>query len=146
MVGCNWIYWTKLLRLIDWLIGCYMSSFAQPRPSRECLGPRAKGDLSPSSNSANNDTQTKSITVCHKQGIKIELMNCDLENSFLLVYLSGPLITTHGPRGAAPAYPPPLSVGLCPAISMRWWYPLSTRSTRLVGYLKFKLAETTFRE
>jgi hypothetical protein len=90
---------------IDWLIGCYMSSFAQPRPSRECLGPRAKGDLSPSSNSANNDTQTKSIMVCHKQGIKIELMNCDLENSFLLVYLSGPLITTHGPRGAAPAYP-----------------------------------------
>ena len=29
-------------------------------------------------------------------------MNCDLENSFLLVYLSGPLIITHGPRGAAP--------------------------------------------
>jgi len=27
-------------------------------------------------------------------------MNCDLENSFLLVYLSGSLIITHGPRGA----------------------------------------------
>jgi hypothetical protein len=26
-------------------------------------------------------------------------MNCDLENSFLLVYLSEPLIITHGPRG-----------------------------------------------
>jgi hypothetical protein len=26
------------------------------------------------------------------------LINCDLENSFLLVYLSGPLIITHGPR------------------------------------------------
>jgi hypothetical protein len=32
-------------------------------------------------------------------------MNCDLENSFLLVYLSGPLTITHGPRGAAPAAP-----------------------------------------
>ena len=29
-------------------------------------------------------------------------MNCDLENSFLLVYLSGPLIITH----AAPRLPP----------------------------------------
>ena len=29
-----------------------------------------------------------------------ELINCDLENSFLLVYLSGPLIITHGHRGA----------------------------------------------
>jgi len=27
--------------------------------------------------------------------------NCDLEKSFLLVYLFGPLIITHGPRGAA---------------------------------------------
>ena len=35
-------------------------------------------------------------------------MNCDLENSFLLVYLSGPLIITHGPLGAAP-FDPPLS-------------------------------------
>ena len=65
---------------------------------RELLGPRAKGSLPPpSSNSPNNDTQTKSTTVCHKQGItnqynKNELMNCDLENSSLLVYLSGPLI------------------------------------------------------
>jgi hypothetical protein len=33
-------------------------------------------------------------------------MNCDLENSFLLVYLSGPLIITHGSRGSAPADPP----------------------------------------
>jgi hypothetical protein len=32
-------------------------------------------------------------------------MNCDLENSFLLVYFSGPLIITHGHRGAAPADP-----------------------------------------
>jgi len=34
-------------------------------------------------------------------------MNCDLENSFLLVYLSGPLIITHGPRGTALADPLP---------------------------------------
>jgi hypothetical protein len=33
-------------------------------------------------------------------------MYCDLENSFLLIYLSGPLIRTHGPRGAAPADSP----------------------------------------
>jgi hypothetical protein len=39
-------------------------------------------------------------------------MNCDLENTFLLVYLSGPLIITHGPRGATPADPPPISVPL----------------------------------
>jgi hypothetical protein len=37
---------------------------------------------------------------------KNELMNSDLENSFLLVYLSGPLIITHGSRGSAPADPP----------------------------------------
>ena len=30
-------------------------------------------------------------------------MNCDLEKSFLLVYLSGSLIITHGPRGTPPA-------------------------------------------
>jgi len=36
-------------------------------------------------------------------------MNCDLENSFLLVYLSGPLIIIRGPRGAALADPLPLS-------------------------------------
>jgi hypothetical protein len=40
-------------------------------------------------------------------------MKCDLENSFLLVYLSGPLIITHEPWGAALAdTPPPLLVGL----------------------------------
>ena len=63
----------------------------------------------PTSNSPNNDAQTKSTTMCHKQGIstkKNELMNCEFENSFLLVYLSGPLIITRGPRGAAPADPP----------------------------------------
>ena len=38
-------------------------------PPREFLGPKAKGNLPPSSNSPNNDTQTKSTTVCHKQGI-----------------------------------------------------------------------------
>jgi hypothetical protein len=40
-------------------------------------------------------------------------MKYDLENSFLLVYLSGPLIITHGPLGAAPV--DPLSVGLPPS-------------------------------
>ena len=33
-------------------------------------------------------------------------MNCDLENSFLPVYLSGPLIITYGSRGAAQVDPP----------------------------------------
>ena len=73
---------------------------------REFVGPRAKGNLPPpSSNSPNNVIQTKSTTVCHKQGISTTKMNCDLENSFLLVYLSGPLIITHGPRGATLADP-----------------------------------------
>jgi hypothetical protein len=39
------------------------------------LGPRAKGNLAPSSNSPNNDTQTKSTTVCHKKGISTTKMN-----------------------------------------------------------------------
>jgi len=39
-------------------------------------------------------------------------MNCDLENSLLLVYMSGPLIITHGPRDAVPNDHPPRSVGL----------------------------------
>jgi hypothetical protein len=34
-----------------------------PEPPREFLGPRAKGNLAPSSNSPNNDTQTKPITI-----------------------------------------------------------------------------------
>jgi hypothetical protein len=65
---------------------------------QENFGPQGERKFAPpSSNSPNNDTQTKSTTVCHKQGItnqynKNELMNCDLENSSLLVYLSGPLI------------------------------------------------------
>ena len=44
---------------------------------REFLDPRAKGSLPPppSSNSPNNDTQTKSTTVCHKQGISTTKMN-----------------------------------------------------------------------
>jgi hypothetical protein len=38
------------------------------RAVKRILGLRAKGNLAPSSNSPNNDTQTKSTTVCHKQG------------------------------------------------------------------------------
>ena len=34
-------------------------------------------------------------------------MICDLENSFVLACLSGPLIITRGSRGSAPAEPPP---------------------------------------
>jgi hypothetical protein len=34
-----------------------------------------KETCSPSSNSPNNDTQTKSTTVCHKQGISTTKMN-----------------------------------------------------------------------
>jgi hypothetical protein len=33
-------------------------------------------------------------------------MNCDLENSFLLVYFSGPLIITHVPQGTTPSEHP----------------------------------------
>jgi predicted transcriptional regulator len=45
-------------------------------------------------------------------------MKCDLENSFLLVYLSGPLMITHEPWGAALA-DPPLLVGLVQLIDGR---------------------------
>ena len=76
-----------------------------PVISHEVLGPRTKGSLAPSSISSNNDTQTKSSTVYHKQGSNTTKMHCDLENSFLLVYLFGPLIIINGPRGAAPAAP-----------------------------------------
>ena len=51
------------------------SGFLHPGPPREFLGPRTKGNLAPSSNSPNNDTQTKSTTVCHKQGISTTQMN-----------------------------------------------------------------------
>jgi hypothetical protein len=43
--------------------------------TRELLGPRAKGSLDPSSNSPNDDTQAKSTTVYHKQGISTTKMN-----------------------------------------------------------------------
>jgi len=40
-------------------------------PPREFLGPRAKGNLDPSSNSPNNDTQTKSTTcVISKESVQ----------------------------------------------------------------------------
>jgi hypothetical protein len=42
---------------------------------REFLDPRAKGNLTPSSNSPNNDTQTKSTMVCQKQGISTTKLN-----------------------------------------------------------------------
>ena len=48
----------------------------QSGPPREFLAPRAKGSVTPSSNSPNNDTRTKSTTVCHKQGrIRTTKMN-----------------------------------------------------------------------
>ena len=43
---------------------------------REIVGLRAKGNLAPSPNFPNNDTQTKSTTVCHKQGISLCLCLC----------------------------------------------------------------------
>jgi hypothetical protein len=42
---------------------------------RKFLGPREKGTLARSSNTPNNDTQTKSTNVCHKQGISTTKMN-----------------------------------------------------------------------
>ena len=44
-------------------------------PPREILGPRADRNLVPSSNPPNNDTQTKSTTVCHTQGVSTTKMN-----------------------------------------------------------------------
>ena len=73
------------------------------RAAKRIFGPQGKRKLGPSSNSPNNDTQTKSTTVYHKQGISTTKTNCDLENSFLLVYLSG---ISWGPRGTTPADPP----------------------------------------
>jgi hypothetical protein len=52
--------------------------------SHEVLGPRTKGSLAPSSISPNNDTQTKSSTVYHKQGSNTTKMHCDLEKAFYL--------------------------------------------------------------
>ena len=51
--------------LTVWLSSdCWMEIGLQSTgPLREFLGPRAKGNLPPSSNSSNNDTQTKSTTV-----------------------------------------------------------------------------------
>jgi len=48
-------------------------------PPREFLGPSPgqkpeKETWPPSSNSPNNDTQTKSTTVCHKQGFSATKM------------------------------------------------------------------------
>ena len=40
-----------------------------------CWAPGQKETWPPSSNSANNDTQNKSTTVCHKQGISTTKMN-----------------------------------------------------------------------
>ena len=68
--------------------------------------PWQKETWPPSSNSPNNDTQTKSTT-------KNDLMNCDLENNFLFVYLSGLLIIAHEAPARRPGSPPlPPSVGL----------------------------------
>ena len=45
-------------------------------------------------------------------------MNCDLENSFLLVYLAGPLIITHGPRLTPTPTP---SMGLFVHMGSKCW-------------------------
>ena len=46
------------------------------RAAKRILGPQGKRKLGPpSSNSPNNDTQIKSTTVCHKQGISTTKMN-----------------------------------------------------------------------
>ena len=74
--------------------------------------PGQKKTWSPSSNSPNNDTQTKSTTVCHKQGISTTKMNWwidDLENSFLLDYLSG----KSWAWGCYPSRQPPPSQWTC---------------------------------
>ena len=46
------------------------------RAAKRIFGPQGKRKLGPpSSNSPNNDTQTKSTTVCHKQGISTTKKN-----------------------------------------------------------------------
>jgi hypothetical protein len=50
-------------------------------------------------------------------------MNCDLENSFLLVYLSGPLIINSWATGRRPGWSPLLLVGLTKYPYIRQLYP-----------------------
>ena len=44
------------------------------------------------------------LCVISEESVQQKLID-ELENSFLLVYISGPLIITHGPYSAAPADP-----------------------------------------
>ena len=63
--------WSQHFLHVEGNISCIVKSW----PPREFLDPRAKGNLATSSNSSNNDTQTTSTTVCHKQAISTTKMN-----------------------------------------------------------------------
>ena len=102
--------WLKFYKFSTWKpLGRFDYDVVVYRAVKKIFGPQGKRKLGSSSNSPNNDIQTKSTMVCHKQGIsttKNELMNCDLENSFLLVYLA-PLNSWS--TGCCLGWPPPLS-------------------------------------
>ena len=73
ILGCkleNRYRWSfkKIRNDTQYLQNIYLTC-APAGPPREFLGPRAKGKLAPSSNSPNNDSQTKSTTACHRQWI-----------------------------------------------------------------------------
>ena len=84
------------------------------RAAKIIFAPQGKRKLSPppSSISPNNDTQAKSTTVCHKQGISTTKMNwwiviyfvCLAQGTppFLFPSLGLWVPWTHGPRGASP--------------------------------------------
>ena len=78
------------------------------RAAKRISGPKGKRRLSPSPPIL--QLMILKLSPPRTQYNKNKLMNCDLENSFPLVYLSGSLIITHGPRGAARMTP--LSMGL----------------------------------
>ena len=78
------------------------------RAAKRISGPKGKRRLSPPPPIL--QLMILKLSPPRTQYNKNKLMNCDLENSFPLVYLSGSLIITHGPRGAARMTP--LSMGL----------------------------------
>jgi hypothetical protein len=67
--------WKRFLDDFIWFVCTLLIIVFLTGPPREFLDPRQKETWPPSSNSPNNDTQTKSTTLCHKQGISTTQMN-----------------------------------------------------------------------
>jgi hypothetical protein len=68
---------TNLPQVTDNLYHIILYREHTTRAAKRITGPQGKRKLAspPSSNSPNNDNQTKSTTVCHKQGISTTKMN-----------------------------------------------------------------------